>query len=81
MACGVPAVVSDIPVLREINDCAACFADPKDPVSWFNAFKMLENQVKYDEFVNKGLQRSGQFQNDSAWVEHVADIKYLMQNA
>jgi glycosyltransferase involved in cell wall biosynthesis len=81
MACGVPAVVSDIPVLREISDGAACFANPNNPVSWFNAFKMLENQVEYDALVNKGLQRSGKFQNDKAWSEHIADIKYLMQNA
>ena len=34
MACGVPIICSDIPVLREIAEGVAIFCDPADPASF-----------------------------------------------
>jgi glycosyltransferase involved in cell wall biosynthesis len=34
MACGVPVVCSDLPVLREIADGIAVFCDPNDPAAF-----------------------------------------------
>ena len=80
MACGIPAVVSDIPVLREINGRAACFADPQDPESWLNAFKALEEKTYYHKMVSDGLERAKQFQGVNGWKKHIMDVHYLMQN-
>jgi len=40
-ACGVPVVASDLPVLREILDGAAEFADPTDPAALAGAVERL----------------------------------------
>ncbi len=37
MACGVPVVCSDLPVLREIADGVAVFCDPADPAAFARA--------------------------------------------
>jgi len=37
MACGVPVVCSDLPVLREIADGVAHFCDPGDPAAFARA--------------------------------------------
>jgi alpha-1,3-rhamnosyl/mannosyltransferase len=37
MACGVPVICSDLPVLREIADGVAVFCDPNDPVAFAHA--------------------------------------------
>jgi alpha-1,3-rhamnosyl/mannosyltransferase len=37
MACGVPVICSDLPVLREIAEGVAVFCDPNDPVAFANA--------------------------------------------
>lgn len=80
MACGIPAVVSDIPVLREINKLAACFADPLDPESWLKAFRVLEEKKYYERMVFDGLERVKQFQGEKGWRKHIMDVEYLMKN-
>jgi glycosyltransferase involved in cell wall biosynthesis len=37
MACGVPVICSDLPVLREIADGVAVFCDPNDPAAFADA--------------------------------------------
>ena len=37
MACGVPVICSDLPVLREIADGVAVFCDPNDPAAFGDA--------------------------------------------
>src|SRR5256712_7674815 len=37
MACGVPVICSDLPVLREIADGVAIFCDPADPAAFARA--------------------------------------------
>ena len=37
MACGVPVICSDLPVLREIADGVALFCDPNDPAAFADA--------------------------------------------
>ncbi|WP_255167311.1 glycosyltransferase [Natrononativus amylolyticus] len=44
MACGVPVVVSDIPVLREVVGDAGSYADPDDPAAFADRMRdLLEN--------------------------------------
>ena len=55
MACGMPAIVSHIPVLLETTGNCALSAPPDDPSAWRNALRTLENSSRYGEFVEKGL--------------------------
>jgi glycosyltransferase involved in cell wall biosynthesis len=41
MACGVPVICSDLPVLREIADGVAVFCDPNDPAAFADAIATM----------------------------------------
>jgi glycosyltransferase involved in cell wall biosynthesis len=62
LACGVPAIASDLPVLREVAGSAALFFNPHDKE---NAAEMME-KIAVDEklraeLIAKGLQRAKEF--------------------
>lgn len=47
MACGTPAIVSDLPVLRESTDGGACFVPPGDVDAWAEALvRGLEGELQ-----------------------------------
>lgn len=78
MACGVPAVVSDIPVLNETTEGNALVATTSDAQSWIDAFRALENKNLYRDQVNKGLQWVKPLLGRKGWNKHLADIKELL---
>lgn len=78
MACGTPAVVSDIPVLVETTGGNALVADPHDGKSWIEAYNQIENEDVYRAQVKKGLQWSMGLKGQSGWMHHVADIEELI---
>ena len=57
MACGTPAVVSDIQVLRETTGGRALFANPHDPKNWIERFAALEEPDTHRRFAAEGLLR------------------------
>lgn len=62
MACGAPAVVSDIPVLHEVAGEAALFVPPLDVAKWTVALDtMLIDQKRRAELVTLGRERVKQF--------------------
>jgi glycosyltransferase involved in cell wall biosynthesis len=62
MNCGVPAILSDIPVMREIADDAAMFFDPKDKEKAAMAIgDVLTNEKLRKDLINKGLLRAQGF--------------------
>jgi glycosyltransferase involved in cell wall biosynthesis len=74
MACGVPVVVSDIPVLLETTGYNGLSADPDRPLDWLRAFKSLENPR-----VNKERRRlchmwANKFRSPNGWEGHLNDI-------
>ena len=79
MACGVPAVVSDIPVLIETTGSCAMAADPYDASSWMEAINALTNQFLYEKQVEKGLKWVEPLMGRSAWQGHILDIKDLLE--
>jgi glycosyltransferase involved in cell wall biosynthesis len=79
MACGTPAVVSDIPVLVETTGNNALKATPRDPKAWMGSLKMLENPSVYDDFVEKGLRWTEALRGRRAWGPYLADIENLMK--
>jgi glycosyltransferase involved in cell wall biosynthesis len=79
MACGVPAVVSNISVLVETTGANGLIADPNDPYAWIEAFKSLENKNTYQGQVEKGLKWVKPLQGQAGWKNHIADIKELLK--
>jgi len=79
MACGVPAVVSNIPVLVETTGGNAMLADPSDSTHWRKAFEALEEKTIYEEEIEKGLAWVEPLRGQNAWKKHVSDIEELMR--
>ena len=62
MACGTPAIVSNISSLPEIVDDAALLVDPTDVEAWTTAMhRLLTDDALWQELRDKGLQRAAQF--------------------
>lgn len=81
MACGIPVVVSDIPVLRETTGGNALFANPHDPGQWLQAFKSVTGDTTlYNNLVRKGLAWTRPMTGKRAWQAHLADIEELIIN-
>lgn len=78
MACGVPAVASNIPVLRETTGGNALYADPNDPKEWIEILGSLENDENYRSQVEKGLKWVEPLLGKSGWQEHISDIEELL---
>ncbi len=59
MRCGTPAVVSDIPVLREVMGDAVIFVDPRDPGSIADGMKrVLTDPALAAEMARRGAARA-----------------------
>lgn len=77
MACGTPAVVSDIPVLVETTGNQALKADPLNSKTWMDALGALENPSLYYDAANKGLKWAGPLRGARAWEGYLTDIQNL----
>jgi glycosyltransferase involved in cell wall biosynthesis len=80
IACGTPAVVSNIPVLTETTCGKALTADPDNPGTWLKAFEALENQEFYQFKINTGLEWVERLKSPKGWEAHLTDIKTLLQS-
>ena len=78
MACGVPPIVSDIPVLRETTKDCTLKADPVRSWDWLEAINSLENQGFYQLQINRGLNAVKSFTGISGWSKHICDIKTIL---
>lgn len=78
MSCGIPAIVSDIPVLRETTGGNALLADPVNPSAWLDAIKSLEKSDYYQVQAYKGLKWVEGFKGRSAWAKHISDIMEIL---
>ena len=74
MACGIPAVVSNIPVLVETTGGQALTAHPSEPHSWIEAFNALEKREVYRVHVEKSLRWVKPLRSRIGWDKHIADI-------
>lgn len=79
MACGVPAVVSDIPVLLETTGSVALYADPHNPGTWVEAMRTLEKDEPYKVQVEKGLKWVEPLKGSRGWQGHISDIQELLE--
>ncbi len=74
MAAGAPALVSDIPVLREVLGEAAWFLPPHDPVAWAEAMRALGDETIRRHWVEKARAHAARFRAPRAWRAHLADL-------
>ncbi len=59
LAAGVPPVVSDLPVLREVGGDAALFVPPDDPLAWTAALaRVLGDEALRAELAERGCARA-----------------------
>ena len=79
MACGIPSVVSRIPVLMETTGGNALTADPHNTDEWLEALRVLEEHRHYERWVKKGLAWAGKIQGIDGWRGHVEDIAGLIR--
>jgi glycosyltransferase involved in cell wall biosynthesis len=77
MACGIPAVVSNIPVLTETTDNNTLTADFDKPQAWLESFSALENSDFYAVQIEKGLKWVKPMRGRKGWAKHIADILEL----
>lgn len=62
MACGVPAVVSNVSALAEIGKHGAVLCNPKNPEDFRNAIeKIVSDEEEFKKYHNAGLQRASDF--------------------
>jgi glycosyltransferase involved in cell wall biosynthesis len=72
MACGVPIVCSDIPVLREIADGVAIFCDPADPTSFTDGMLEALGRQPGDQWSKLGVTQARRFSWQRAAQETIA---------
>jgi alpha-1,3-rhamnosyl/mannosyltransferase len=61
MACGVPVVCSDLPVLRELADGVAMFCDPNDPTAFARAIAQILDAPSTTRARQLGIERAEGF--------------------
>ena len=61
MACGVPVICSDLPVLREIADGVAVFCDPNDSAAFANAITAMLDAPDERTRRQLGIERARSF--------------------
>jgi glycosyltransferase involved in cell wall biosynthesis len=79
MAAGVPAIVSDLPVLVETTGSNAMRASPSDPAAWRRAVEALEEPAVYRDQVEKGRRWAARFCGRSSWDPYARDIEDLIR--
>ena len=79
IACGTPAVVSNIPALTETTCGLGLTADPDDPRTWVKAFETLEDQEFYQFKAKTGLEWVEHLKGPVGWRTYIADIKAIFQ--
>lgn len=78
MACGVPVVISNIPVLTETTGGKAVVAQQSNSSSWIDSFQSLEDEANYRRHVKSGLRWVKPLTGIQAWRDHLSDIHHLL---
>jgi glycosyltransferase involved in cell wall biosynthesis len=78
MACGIPAVISEIPVLKETTGGNAIATEADKPEKWLDALSSLENETFYLAQVERGLRWVEPSRGAKAWHSYVFDVEELL---
>jgi len=80
MACGVPAIISNIPVLKETTGCNVLIANLNNPKEWKDAIEALENKDIYNNQIKKGLKWVEPLRGRKGWQKHIEDVEELLKS-
>ncbi|RME83946.1 MAG: glycosyltransferase family 1 protein [Zetaproteobacteria bacterium] len=75
MACGTPAIVADIPVLRETCGEAALFCPPHDPKAWAEAMVAMRDPATRRRWAERGLAWVKPRRAPEGWQAHLEDLE------
>jgi glycosyltransferase involved in cell wall biosynthesis len=75
MALGTPAVVSDIPIFREIGGDAALYFDPESPSSIAEALRRLDTPAEWEARSARGVEQASHF----SWDRSAAILLDLLE--
>jgi len=78
MACGAPAIVSDIPVLRETTGGAAMTCPADDVAAWRQGMQAMLDENTRKTWSNKGLEWVGHLRAPEGWRRHIEDMESLL---
>jgi len=78
MACGTPAIIADIPVLRETTGNQAAYCPPHADRDWVRAMRQMLNPEHRREMSRQGLAWVKARQGMAGWQAHVGDIEALL---
>lgn len=76
MSRGIPTVVSNIEIFREIGETASLFFDQESPESFASAVKTLESNPRWLETSAKSIKRA----HDFNWDKSAADLIELINS-
>jgi len=80
MACGVPVIVSDIPIFREIYGDVPIYVNLGSPDSWALAFKQLANEPYVAKKIALGQKKSQEYSKERMCRELFHAITALWPN-
>jgi len=78
MACGTPAVVADIPVLRETTGGAAWYCPANDVVLWREAMRAMLQAETRAHWARMGLAWVDHLRSPGGWRAHITDMEHLV---
>lgn len=79
MACGTPAIVSNIPVLQETTGGKAVYCPPHEVSDWVDAMKHMLDAGCRQEARRRGLEWVINRQGNQGWKAHITDIEQLLE--
>jgi glycosyltransferase involved in cell wall biosynthesis len=80
MACGTPAIVSDIPVLRESTGGEAVYCHPHDADMWLRAMLEIQDEEVREGYRLRMLNWVQGRQGEKGWQKHLDDMRSLMES-
>ncbi|MCF7821132.1 MAG: glycosyltransferase family 4 protein [Mariprofundaceae bacterium] len=78
MASGTPAIVSDIPVLRESTGGKAIYCPPHDAAAWRRAMLSMQDPEQRHACRQQVLEWIPCRQGKDGWRDHISDIEVIM---
>jgi glycosyltransferase involved in cell wall biosynthesis len=75
MACGLPALLADIPVLREVGEKEAVYFSIKEPASFVKAVQeVIDGKYPLEKFVQAGYEKVNRFARKAHYMQQLDTI-------
>jgi glycosyltransferase involved in cell wall biosynthesis len=78
LACGTPAIVADIPVLRETTGGFAIYCQPDDVHGWQTVMRQIQRGIHDDALGEPVATWIAERQGSQGWRHHVRDMEAVM---